>query len=213
MIDSSALYVYGNCMNGWIYSIMVSPLADIEDDYELAENHMCTTSTECQLCPETYAVGCLEEDFDFQADIIEEWDTLTSITFPTTLTALKSTDFNLVRNTDRTGWPTFITGVGLLTGTNVWSYINTDDNSAHYYFPFPPRFVIEAWIKFDLNYTATDSTLMTIFGKFTGADPTSTTSANRQMKVGFAVANHFMRVYVNSKYYDLDYDFIENHKW
>ena len=33
------------------------------------------------------------------------------------------------------------------------------------------------------------------------------------MKVGFALANQYIRVYVNNKYLDLDYNFIGNYKW
>lgn len=72
-------------------------------------------------------------------------------------------------------------------------------------------FTIEAWIKYDLAYKATDAQLMTIFGKFISTDPNDPT--DRTMKVGFAVANKFMRIYVNDKYYDFDYPFIENANW
>eukprot|EP00347_Sterkiella_histriomuscorum_P020176 403338812 len=215
MRDRTNLHVYGNCMRGYINYIKISPLADYayKDEAIFSATHKCTSLSGCNFCAVEYQNTCWEQINTFSNQIIEEWDTLSLITYPSILKAKVSSLRNLAKNTDRTNWPTQIGGQGLLFGSDVWSYIMKDDNSATYYFAFPPRFTIEAWIKLDLNYTMPDTSLMTIFGKFTGSNPASLTSANRQMKVGFAVANRYLRVYVNSLYYDIDYEFVENFKW
>jgi hypothetical protein len=99
----------------------------------------------------------------------------------------------------------------MMFGEYVYSYYTLNDATSTQYFPFPPMFTIEAWVKYDVNDTGSDSQLMTIFGKFTSSDPTNST--DRTMKVGFALANTWMRVYINDLYYDLDYPFSENYKW
>lgn len=100
----------------------------------------------------------------------------------------------------------------MLFGENVYSYYSFDDTNNNFFFPFPPMFAIEAWVKYDLNDTGNDYDLMNIFGKFTTTTNASDTS-NRNMKVGFAVANTWMRVFVNNLYYDFDYPFTDNYKW
>jgi hypothetical protein len=72
-------------------------------------------------------------------------------------------------------------------------------------------FTIEAWVKYDVGDPALDTTLGTIFGKFTAANNFNVNL--RSMKVGFALANSFMRVYVGNLYYDFDYPFLANYKW
>ncbi|CDW83143.1 UNKNOWN [Stylonychia lemnae] len=205
-------YIYGSCMKGWIYSIKVNDLTDFIGDDKLSIEHICTTSTDCKMCPQFYSAGCLEST-SITNDIIEEWDTKVLSNYPDSILPIKVLDYELTKNSDRKKWPTYISGVGLLSSTESWSYIVQNNDIMTPYFPFPPQFTIEAWIKFDLTNIAPNTTLMNIFGKFTGSNPASISAANRNMKVGFAVANHYMRVYVNSKYYDLDYSFIENYKW
>ncbi len=74
-----------------------------------------------------------------------------------------------------------------------------------WYFPFPAMFTIEAWVKLILEEPVPDDLIMPIFGKYTATDPTSLT--DRTYKVGFAINNKFLRVYVDTKFYDMDYNF------
>jgi hypothetical protein len=74
MRDVDNPYIYGNCMKGWIYGIRVEGINDYTDDSDFAANHICTTSTDCNLCAEIYASGCFE-DLDLSNYVIEEWDT------------------------------------------------------------------------------------------------------------------------------------------
>jgi len=125
--------------------------------------------------------------------------------------AQKNSIFNLYKNIDRLYWPINIPGVGLLFGEYVYSYYVENNSTSAEYLPFPPMFAIEAWVKYDVNHTLDDAIPRTIFGKFTSSNPTN--SSDRTVIVGFGLANSWMRIYINSIYYDFDYPFSENYAW
>lgn len=59
--------------------------------------------------------------------------------------------------------------------------------------------------------SAPDGLLMPIFGKYESSDPTD--EFDRTYKVGIAVSNYFIRVYVNELSYDVDYKFGREPFW
>lgn len=116
----------------------------------------------------------------------------------------------MAANSDRQSYPFSLARVGYVFGYGVYSYYLKNFN-ADGYFQFPPQFTIEAWIKMGSVESAPDGLLMPIFGKYTSSDPSD--EFDRSYKVGIAVSNYFIRVYVNSLSYDVDYKFGREPFW
>ena len=151
------------------------------------------------------------------ANIIEKWDTYTNTQYWLSIAATYSpTKYTFQKSSDRTNWPLLIPGQGMYFNSTTWSYylIDNPNLALSYYLPFPPMFSLEAWVKYDTMYPAPDSQLMTIFAKSSSLNILDDPSQRaNNYKVGFALGNYFMRVYVNNLYYDLDYPFLTNGKW
>ena len=95
------------------------------------------------------------------------------MTFPATINAGTDTvNYNFLENTDRALWPYWMDNVGMIFGPKIYSYYINDAPRKAYYFPFPPSFTMEGWIKMDTVDPPPDGLIMTIFGKYTSSDRT-----------------------------------------
>jgi hypothetical protein len=54
--------------------------------------------------------------------------------------------YNMYANSDYPGYPLDLYDIGYVFGYLVYSYI-LQNFAANGYFPFPPQFTIEAWVK------------------------------------------------------------------
>eukprot|EP00347_Sterkiella_histriomuscorum_P008669 403344213 len=212
LLVSEGSQTYGYCMKGFIYlfSVFTDDTFIPSGSPTVSILHTCSSVTTCQLCDYGYKNACLDKT---APQTIETWTLVNNAGFTSDkITATNNpTLYSLTRNSDRAKFPLSLYNIGILFGYEVQSFY-LKNKSPSTYLPMGPMFTIEAWIKFGDIEDAPPGLLMPIFGKYTTTID-QTNQYDRKYKVGIAVSNYFMRTYINSLHFDVDYRFIEEPNW
>ena len=201
---------FGSCMQGYIYLIRIYSGDHFNTTYTIGNIHSCSGiagAASCYLCSNGYGNVCFSKLLsNTTAYMIEQWNMNNNVKFPSGIkSTIASPSRDMVENKDRENYVVMLTSIGYVFGQKSYTYILPDLGPSSY-FPFPPMFTIEAWIKLDLVTPPPSGLVMPVFGKYTSADPTD--EYDRTYKLGFAVSNYFLRVYLGSFSADVSFQFI-----